>query len=66
MAKTDKERLATSFWNRVESDQATDCNSLVETGATWILHLGVSDLVGHEKLRDFPRSLLSLRRISRI
>ena len=27
MAKTDKERLATGFWNRIESNQATDCNS---------------------------------------
>ena len=26
MAKTDKERLATGFWNRIESNQATDCN----------------------------------------
>ena len=26
MAKTDKERLATDFWNRIESNQATDCN----------------------------------------
>ena len=24
-----KERLATGFWNRMESNQATDCNSLV-------------------------------------
>ena len=29
MAKTDKERLATGFWNRIESNQATDCNSLI-------------------------------------
>ena len=28
MAKTDKERLATGFWNRIESNQATDCNIL--------------------------------------
>ncbi|KAK3170287.1 hypothetical protein OEA41_009674 [Lepraria neglecta] len=28
MAKTDKERLATGFWNRIESNQATDCNNL--------------------------------------
>ena len=27
MAKTDKERLATGFWNRIESNQATDCNT---------------------------------------
>ena len=27
MAKTDKERLATGFWNRIESNKATDCNS---------------------------------------
>ena len=26
MAKTDKERLATGFWNRIESNQAADCN----------------------------------------
>ena len=26
MAKTDKERLVTGFWNRIESNQATDCN----------------------------------------
>ena len=26
VAKTDKERLATGFWNRIESNQATDCN----------------------------------------
>ena len=26
MAKTDKERLATGFWNRIESNQATDYN----------------------------------------
>ena len=26
MAKKDKERLATGFWNRIESNQATDCN----------------------------------------
>ena len=29
MAKTDKERLATGFWNRIESNQATDCNTIV-------------------------------------
>ena len=29
MAKTDKERLATGFWNRIESNQATDCNTSV-------------------------------------
>ena len=29
MAKTDKERLATGFWNRIESNQATDCNKMV-------------------------------------
>ena len=28
MAKTDKERLATGFWNRIESNQAMDCNTL--------------------------------------
>ncbi|KAK3167554.1 hypothetical protein OEA41_010681 [Lepraria neglecta] len=28
MAKTDKERLATGFWNRIESNQATDYNIL--------------------------------------
>ena len=28
MAKTDKERLATGFWNRKESNQATDCNKV--------------------------------------
>ena len=27
IAKTDKERLATGFWNRIESNQATDCNT---------------------------------------
>ena len=27
MAKTDKERLATGFWNRIESNQAADCNT---------------------------------------
>ena len=27
MAKTDKERLATGFWNRIESNQATDYNT---------------------------------------
>ena len=27
MAKTDKGRLTTGFWNRIESNQATDCNS---------------------------------------
>ncbi|KAK3169723.1 hypothetical protein OEA41_009107 [Lepraria neglecta] len=27
MPKTDKERLATGFWNRIESNQATDCNN---------------------------------------
>ena len=27
MAKTDKGRLATGFWNRIESNQAADCNS---------------------------------------
>ena len=26
-AKTDKERLTTGFWNRIESNQATDCNT---------------------------------------
>ena len=26
MAKTDKERLATGFWNRIESNQAADYN----------------------------------------
>ena len=26
MAKTDKEQLATGFWDRIESNQATDCN----------------------------------------
>ena len=31
MAKTDKERLATGFWNRIESNQATDCNSQKST-----------------------------------
>ena len=31
MAKTDKERLATGFWNRIESNQAADCNK-TETG----------------------------------
>ena len=31
MAKTDKERLATGFWNRIESNQATDCNTIHET-----------------------------------
>ena len=29
MAKTDKERLATGFWNRIESNQAADCNRTV-------------------------------------
>ena len=29
MAKTDKERLATGFWNRIESNQATDCNNYI-------------------------------------
>ena len=28
MAKTDKERLATGFWNRIESNQAADCNTV--------------------------------------
>ena len=28
MAKTDKERLSTGFWNRIESNQATDCNNV--------------------------------------
>ena len=27
MAKTDKERLATGFWNRIESNQAANCNT---------------------------------------
>ena len=27
VAKIDKERLATGFWNRIESNQATDCNT---------------------------------------
>ena len=27
MAKTDKERLATGFWNRIEGHQAADCNT---------------------------------------
>ena len=27
MAKTDKERLATGFWNRIESNQAAECNT---------------------------------------
>ena len=27
MARTDKERLATGFWNRIESNQATDYNT---------------------------------------
>ena len=34
MAKTDKERLATCFWNRIESNQATDCNKI---GIIWML-----------------------------
>ena len=29
MAKTDKERLATGFWNRIESNQAADYNILL-------------------------------------
>ena len=32
MAKTDKERLATGFWNRIESNQATDCNTPLNPG----------------------------------
>ena len=31
MAKTDKERLATGFWNRIDSNQATDCNNHVQS-----------------------------------
>ena len=27
MAKTDKERLVTGFWNRIESNQVTDYNT---------------------------------------
>ena len=29
MAKTDKERLATGFWNRIESNQATDSAQVI-------------------------------------
>ena len=32
MAKTDKEQLVTGFWNRIESNQATDCNSWLGCG----------------------------------
>ena len=28
MAKTDKERLVTGFWNGKESNQVTDCNKI--------------------------------------
>ena len=34
MAKTDKERLATGFWNRIESNQATDCNRTTFPGTS--------------------------------
>ena len=27
MSKTDKERLITGFWNRIESNQAMDCSN---------------------------------------
>ena len=30
MAKTDKERLATGFWNCRESNQAADCNRVCD------------------------------------
>ena len=36
MAKTDKERLVTGFWNCIESNQATGCNIVIR-----IILLGV-------------------------
>ena len=41
MAKTDKERLATGFWNRIESNQATDCSKIMQRRRT--CHIANSD-----------------------
>ena len=64
MAKTDKERLVTGFWNRIDSNQATDYNSIYRLGidATWqrvhttALTNGAWNNSGaHTKFEDSPR-----------
>ena len=52
MAKTDKERLATGFWNRIESNQATDCNKHSPQSHYYSTKFGL-----HEN--SLPRSPLS-------
>ena len=42
MGKIDKERLATGFWNRIESNQATDCNNFIHG---CVVCCSVTDLV---------------------
>ena len=49
MAKTDKERLATGFWNRIESNQVTDCNTVAKRASVQLQRqkLSISQKDGH-------------------
>ena len=56
MAKTDKERLAIGFWNRIESNQATDCNTPLD--ARNISLLALPQILDPKYLSASERSLI--------
>ena len=56
MARTDKERLVTGFWNRIESNQATDCNTPLD--ARNISLLALPSILDPKHLSASERSLI--------